>query len=364
MDQEFRDEGHRGRIAIVLGVILAIGRQGGVLPDQSGPAAAGQANAQRVPAVVAIRSSRARSDRGSRYRGSPGPAGPHQRQRRHLDPAQVVGRIPPCRSSGPAHHDEHAGVIGRGRPFPSWDRTRRSARFEMWRCVHDRVDDLAVGGLLKVASRSMWFVRSSGNVSADLPPGRYYAERLHEDHLPGHGDPRPRGSFYVVRAKPADRGGDRAPQATGNATFSLALRPDEDTRLAGATSLGETTNRDHPALRAADPGALPAGTGPLQTPIPTASPVPTACRAPTWASPHHRPRPPRLPRSRRTRRRRPSLADHGASSLRGRTTLMLGAVRRGHRPMPVPYLQSLRRLRRSCRRVVCAFGDPPYATYP
>ena len=74
------------------------------------------------------------------------------------------------------------------------------------------------------------------------------------------------------------------PQATGNATFSLALRPDEDTRMADASSLGETTNAIIERYGLPVPEAFPPGNGPIPTPVPTAPPSAAPTVAPDGAA--------------------------------------------------------------------------------
>ena len=80
--------------------------------------------------------------------------------------------------------------------------------------------------------------------------------------------------FYIIRA-PVDVAEEIAHlQATGAATFSLALRPIEDQRQVDASALGETTSKiiekyGLPIPLAIVPGFTPA---PTPTPAPSASP--------------------------------------------------------------------------------------------
>jgi hypothetical protein len=69
-------------------------------------------------------------------------------------------------------------------------------------------------------------------------------------------------------------------QATGNATFGLALRPDEDTRTTDASAFGETTNRIIEKYGVPVPEVFPAGRGPIQTPVPLATPAPSPSLTP------------------------------------------------------------------------------------
>ena len=147
---------------------------------------------------------------------------------------------------------------------------------EAWRAVSMTVaDDTAVGGLLKAGQSVDVIVTAIVSVPADLAAaGRYYPDRstkvTYQDMVILARD----ASFYVVRASLAVAEEIAHLQATGNATFSLALRPDEDTRIADASSLGETTNRIIERYGLPLPEVFPPGSGPLQTPEPTPSPTP------------------------------------------------------------------------------------------
>ena len=99
--------------------------------------------------------------------------------------------------------------------------------------------------------------------------------------------------FYIIRA-PVDVAEEIAHlQATGAATFSLALRPLEDQRQVDATALGETTSKiiqkyGLPIPQAIVPGFRPA---------PTATPAPSESRAPIRPRAATRPPAPARPTS-------------------------------------------------------------------
>jgi len=86
------------------------------------------------------------------------------------------------------------------------------------------------------------------------------------------------GSFYVLRA-PVDVAEEISHlQASGTGTFSLALRPDVDTRQVDASELGTTTNEVIVRYGLPIPVVFPPVEGPVPTPIPTplATPAPSA----------------------------------------------------------------------------------------
>ena len=75
--------------------------------------------------------------------------------------------------------------------------------------------------------------------------------------------------------------------ASGTASFSMALRPDADTRLVDVSQLGETTNLIIERYGLPIPQTYPAGkgvtTGPAPTPFPTPAPGSSAAPSPSTA---------------------------------------------------------------------------------
>jgi hypothetical protein len=143
-------------------------------------------------------------------------------------------------------------------------------------------DDLAVGGLLQVGQSVDVFVTVVIAVPQGLADeGEFYSDRSTKITYQDMVILAREGAFYIVRA-PLDVAEEITHlQATGNATFSMALRPDEDTRPVDATALGETTNRIIEKYGLPVPEVYPAGSGPVQTPVPTATPAPTPSPAPS-----------------------------------------------------------------------------------
>jgi hypothetical protein len=80
------------------------------------------------------------------------------------------------------------------------------------------------------------------------------------------------GTFYVLKANLKVAEEIAHLQASGNATFSLVLRPDQDVRYADASKLGETTNALIRRYGLPVPEVYPPGRGPIPTPAPTAPP--------------------------------------------------------------------------------------------
>jgi Flp pilus assembly protein CpaB len=288
---EFR-ESNRGRWVIALGVIMAVLAGGAAffLINQA-QQQAGQATAQRVPAVVAIQTIPARETiKASDVEVRMVPIDPTNANGVVADPAQAVGRIPAVSIlQGQLITTNMLASTTEGGEFsilgPDESVTPES---EAWRAVSLTVpDDSAVGGLLKPGQSVDVFVTAIVNVPADLVSnGRFYPDRSTKITYQDMVILARKDAFYVVRAPLAIAEEIAHLQATGNATFSLALRPDQDTRSIDARGLGETTNRIIQKYGLPVPEAYPIGRGPIQTPVPTASPPPPApTEAPVASSP-------------------------------------------------------------------------------
>ena len=281
MDQEFRDDRHRGRWVIVLGVVLALVAGGAAfyLISQA-QQQAGQAAAQKVPAVVAIAVIPAREViEAADIEVREVPIDPTNANGVVSDPNEVIGRIPAVSIlQGQLITSNMLASSAEGGQFSILGPDESvGPDTPAWRAVSLTVsDDLAVGGLLQVGQSVDVFVTAVISVPADVvEEGQYYADRstkvTYQDMIILARE----GAFYIVRA-PLDVAEEITHlQATGVATFSLALRPDEDTRPTDATALGETTNRIIEKYGLPIPEVYPAGGGPLQTPLPTDSPSPS-----------------------------------------------------------------------------------------
>ena len=147
---------------------------------------------------------------------------------------------------------------------------------EAWRAISITVsDDLAVGGMLTVGESVDVFVTTVVAVPNDLT-GKYISDRSTKVTYQDVTILARKEEFYIIRA-PVDVAEEIAHlQATGAATFSLALRPLEDQRQVDATALGETTSKiiqkyGLPIPQPVVPGFRPA---------PTATPAPSAIADP------------------------------------------------------------------------------------
>ena len=105
-------------------------------------------------------------------------------------------------------------------------------------------DDRAVGGLIEPGQTVDVFVTVTVNVpEAVAEQGRLYTDKstkLTYQDVPVLAKA---GTFYILRVTETMAEEISHLQASGTASFSLALRPPEDTRTVDVAQLGETTNR-------------------------------------------------------------------------------------------------------------------------
>jgi Flp pilus assembly protein CpaB len=142
-------------------------------------------------------------------------------------------------------------------------------------------DDRAVGGLLTPNQTVDVFVTASVNVLTNSEDGLgdngYYTDKATKLSYQNMLLLAKSGTYYVLKA-PVDVAEEISHlQASGAAAFSLALRPDVDTRQVDASALGTTTNRVIIRYGLPIPVAFPPVSGPVPTPRPTpvATPVPS-----------------------------------------------------------------------------------------
>jgi Flp pilus assembly protein CpaB len=168
-----------------------------------------------------------------------------------------------------------------------------------WRAISITVpDDRAVGGLVTVGMTVDVFLTATVNVPQDLlDQGTYYTDKTTKITYQDMEILAKTGTFYIVRAPLEVAEEIEHLQATGNATFSMALRPTEDTRIADASKLGSTTNLIITRYGLPIPETYPSGSGPvtlpgtgssqpkpgpgtIATPSPSTSPEPSPSAAP------------------------------------------------------------------------------------
>jgi Flp pilus assembly protein CpaB len=295
---EYHDTSRRGRLLIILGVILALAAGGAAffLLNQAQPPS--EAEVQRVPVVVATRVIPARKP---------------------IEPGDVtVRQVPVDQTNATGVVDSIDLVIGKvpavtvlqgqmvttnlltsttsGAAFSILDPTETvGPDSEAWRAVSMTVPpDRAVGGFLEVGQTVDVFVTAQVNVPQELAAeGRYYTDRSTKITYQDMQILARSADQYVVRASLVVAEEISHLLATGSVQFSMALRPEIDVRLIDASLLGATTNRIITKYGIPVPEVYPAGgqpgatLPPLPNPtpfVPQAFPTPTAEPTPTGSA--------------------------------------------------------------------------------
>ena len=295
MEMEYKDPSRRGRWIVVIGVFLAVAAGGAAffLINQA-QQQAGQAGLQKVTVVVAAQTIPARKIIEApdvTVREVP------------LDDTnalgivstvdKVIGRVSAVAIlQGQMVLTNLLASSSEGGQFsvlgPDETVTPDSTP---WRAISVTVpDERAVGGLLTPNQTVDVFVTATVNVLTNsqdgLPKEGWYTDKSTKLSYQDMLILAKSGQLYVLKA-PLDVAEEISHlQASGAAAFSLALRPDADTRQVDASSLGTTTNRVIIRYGLPIPVAFPPVVGPVPTPKPTpvATPAPSPSGSPA-ASP-------------------------------------------------------------------------------
>jgi Flp pilus assembly protein CpaB len=283
---EYKDPSRRGRWIVVAGVVLAVVAGGAAffLINQA-QLQAGQAGLQRVTVVVALQTIPARKIiEPTDVTVREVPLDETNAQGIASTPERVVGRVPAVTIlQGQMVLTNLLASSAEGGQFSVLgpDETVAPDSPE-WRAISLTVpDDRAVGGLLTANQTVDVFVTASVNVLTNSDQGidedGYYTDKSTKISYQDIVILAKSGTFYVLKV-PIDVAEEISHlQASGTAAFSLALRPDVDTRQVDASKLGTTTNRVIIRYGLPIPVAFPPVSGPLPTarPTPIATPVPS-----------------------------------------------------------------------------------------
>jgi Flp pilus assembly protein CpaB len=287
MEVEFGDDRRRSRWVIVFGVLLAVvAGIGAYYVISQAQQQAGLVGALKVPAVVAVRAIPARqaiTEADVQVRQIS--LDPSTANGVITDPAEVIDRVSAVSvlQGQVMTTNMLASSLAGGQFSILGPDESVGPDSEAWRAVSLTVsDDLAVGGMLEVGQSVDVFVTLVVNVpGALIDSGRYYTDRstkiTYQDMVILARDE----AFYVVRASLQVAEEIAHLQATGNATFSFALRPDVDDRAVDMSGLGETTNQIIERYGLPIPVPYPPGSGPLRLPQPTPTPTPSLSPTPS-----------------------------------------------------------------------------------
>ena len=278
MEMEYRDTGRRGKVIIVLGIILALAAGGAAffLISQA-QQNAGKQGLPKVPVVVAIQPIAARKPiEATDVEVREIPIDPTNAEGIVSTTDKVIGRVPAVTIlQGQLITTNLLASTATGGQFSILGPADSiSPDSEAWRAISVTVpDDRAVGGLLQPNQTVDVFVTATALVPQSLQDlGRYYTDKTTKITYQDMPILAKAGSFYILKATLPIAEEIAHLQASGTATFSLALRPDEDVRIADATGLGATTNMLIRRYGLPIPEVFPPGTGPIPTAQPTARP--------------------------------------------------------------------------------------------
>jgi Flp pilus assembly protein CpaB len=286
VEMEYKDPSRRGRWIVVIGIVLAVAAGGAAffLINQA-QQQAGQAGLQRVAVVVAVQTIPARKIiEAADVTVREIPLDDTNAQGIASTPDKVIGRVPAVailqgqmvltNLLASSTEGGQFSVLGPADVFASDSPD--------WRAISMTVpDDRAVGGLLTPNQTVDVFVTASVNVLTNSEDGLgdngYYTDKATKLSYQNMLLLAKSGTYYVLKA-PVDVAEEISHlQASGAAAFSLALRPDVDTRQVDASALGTTTNRVIIRYGLPIPVAFPPVSGPVPTPRPTpvATPLPS-----------------------------------------------------------------------------------------
>jgi Flp pilus assembly protein CpaB len=293
VEMEYKDPSRRGRWIVVIGVILALAAGGAAffLINQA-QQEAGQAGLRRVTVVVAAQTIPARKIiEATDVTVHDVPIDQTNEQGIVSTVDKVIGRVAAVSIlQGQMVLTNLLASSSEGGQFSVLgpDETVMPDSTS-WRAISVTVpDDRAVGGLLTPNQTVDVFVTATVNVFTNsedgLPKEGWYTDKSTKLSYQDMLILAKAGTFYVLKA-PLDVAEEISHlQASGTAAFSLALRPEVDTRQVDASSLGTTTNQVIIRYGLPIPIAFPPAAGPVPTPAPTpvapASPSPGGSAAP------------------------------------------------------------------------------------
>jgi Flp pilus assembly protein CpaB len=289
VEMEYKDPSRRGRWIVVIGVALAIVAGGAAffLINQA-QQEAGQAGLQKVAVVVAAQTIPARKIiEATDVTVREIPIDQTNEQGIASTPDKVIGRVPAVAIlQGQMVLTNLLASSTEGGQFTVLGPEESvGPDSPEWRAVSMTVpDDRAVGGLLTPNQTVDVFVTAAVNVLTDSQNGigkdGYYTDKSTKLSYQDMLILAKTGTYYILKA-PLDVAEEISHlQASGAASFSLALRPDTDTRLVDASALGTTTNRVIIRYGLPIPVAFPPVSGPVPVAKPTPTPTPNPSAAP------------------------------------------------------------------------------------
>jgi Flp pilus assembly protein CpaB len=282
VEMEYKDPSKRGRWIVIAGVVLALAAGGAAffLINQA-QQQAGQGALLTVNVVVAARPIAARQPvvaEDLAVRSVPADD-TNTDAIAVRDPAEVIGQVLPITLFQGQMVTKSmlnaTGGAGGATGFSILDPGETVGPDSIaWRAVSMTVpDDRAVGGLITAGMTVDVLLSAQINVPQGLTPvGQYYTDKSTKITYQNMLVLAKTGAGYVVKATLAQAEEISHLVATGNAQFSMLMRPPSDVRFADASKLGETTNLIIQRYGLPIPVNYPPATGPVPSSAPTATP--------------------------------------------------------------------------------------------
>lgn len=283
MEMEYKDTSRRGKVIVILGVVLALVAGGAsfYLLNQA-QQEAGAVEIPRVAVVVAAVGIPARTPvQAAQLVLREVPLDAVSQAGVVTDPNQLVGKVLaiPVQAGQPLYVNMVASASsGSGFSILGPDETI-APDSEAWRAVSITIpDDRAVGGLLQPGQTIDIFMTTTMTVRPDLQPvGIYYSDFATKVTYQDVVILARTGALYVIRTSLAVAEEINHMLASGQVNFSAALRPDQDVRYVDVRTLGATTSRILEKYGLPFPPVYPDTDGriPPQPPVATPTPPPT-----------------------------------------------------------------------------------------
>lgn len=289
MEMEYRDPSRQGRWIVLLGVVLAVAAGAAAFYlINSAQESAGQSGLKVTEAVVAAIDIPARKplEAGDLVVRKDIPLDGTNAAGIITDPNDLIGRILAVDVKiGQLVTTNLLASTTAGGQFSILDADETVAPdSEAWRAISLTVtDDRAVGGMLGPGMTVDVFVTATVNVmqTAEQPGAapsfsNFYTDRSTKISYQDMVILARQGTFYIVKAPLIVAEEISHLQAAGNAQFSMALRPEQDTRVMDVSALGATTNRIIERYGLPIPENYPKVDAPIRNPppIPAITPPP------------------------------------------------------------------------------------------
>ena len=249
MEMEYKDTSRRGRIILILGVVLALiaGGTSFYLINQA-QQSAGQGPLEKVSIVVAAKNITARTPiQPADVEVRQVPLDPTNQTGVLTKPDELIGAVLaiPVSAGQPIYVNMIASAAGgSGFSILGPDETV-GPDSENWRAVAISIPaDRAVAGLLQVGQTVDIFMTAAVPLPASISPeGAYVSDTATKITYQNIVILARVGDQYIFRCSLAVAEEIEHMIATGSVNFSAVLRPDQDVRYVDVTKLGETTSR-------------------------------------------------------------------------------------------------------------------------